>query len=231
MRIDSTRARWARDEIATLDPVVDNERIMHLSAEVRYGDPVLAMALVTAGFARQMAVPSIARFVHRGGRAPIMRETRKRNDDTMVFFGEFLRHGHSTAQGRAAIERLNEVHAPFPIHNDQMLYTLASLTFDGVRILALLGLDPFTQKEKDASFHFWRGVGQRMGVTGHPPTIEKFAAWMQDYEREHWAWSEGGEAVARSLIDDFASRWLPTGLQRVARELILALMEDEMLDA
>ena len=46
-----------------------------------------------------------------------------------------------------------------------------------------------------------------------------------------WAWSEGGEAVARSLIDDFASRWLPTGLQRVARELILALMEDEMLDA
>jgi hypothetical protein len=230
MGIDLSRARWARNEIATLDPVTDNERIMHLSSEVRFGDPVLAGALLTVGFSRQMAVPSIAAVVHRRGRAPIMTDTRKRTNDTLVFFGEFIRHGHSTAEGRAAIERLNELHAPYPIRNDQMLYTLASQTFDPIRIPALLGLDPLTQKEKDAGFHFWQGVGRRMGVTDLPATIEECSAWMQDYERENWAWSEGGEAVARALIDDFAARWLPTGLQRVARELTHALMEDEMLD-
>ena len=230
MRSVLAKAHWARDEIASLDPVVDNERIMHLSVEVRYGDPVLAAAIFAVGFARQMAVPSIATVVHRGGRAPIMTDSRKRNDDSLVFFGEFLRHGHSTDKGRAAIDRLNEIHAPFPLRNDQMLYTLTSLTFDAVRIPALFGLDPMTQIEKDASFHFWQGVGRRMGVTDLPATAEECHAWMQEYERENWAWSPGGEAVARMLVEDVAARWLPTGLQRVARELMLSLMEDEMLD-
>jgi mpaB/rubber oxygenase-like protein len=225
-----TKPRWARNEIAALDPVVDNERIMHLSAEVRYGDPVLAAVLFTVGFARTMAVPSIAAVVHRGGRAPIMTESRKRNDDTLVFFGEFLRHGHSTPEGHAAIDRLEEIHAPFPIRNDERLYTLASLSFDAVRIPALLGLDPMTPNEKEAAFHFWQGVGRRMGVTDMPATRAECEAWMYEYEREHWGWSPGGEAVTRALIDDFSARWLPTGLQRVAHELIPALMEDEMCD-
>jgi hypothetical protein len=224
------RAHWARNEIASLDPVADNERIMHLSVEVRYGDPVLAAAIFAVGFARQMAVPSIATVVHRRGRAPIMTQSRKRNDDSLVFFGEFLRHGYSTAEGHAAIDRLNEIHAPFPIRNDQMLYTLTSLTFDAVRIPALLGLDPMTQIEKDASFHFWQGVGRRMGVTDLPATIDECQAWTQEYERENWAWSEGGEAVARVLVDDLATRWLPTRLLPVGRGLIHSLMEDEMLD-
>lgn len=225
------KARWARNEIAALDPVADNERIMHLSAEVRYGDPVLAALLFTVGFARQMAVPSIAKVVHRAGRAPTMTQSRKRTNDTLVFFGEFLRHGHSTPEGHAAIDRLEEIHAPFPIQNHERLYTLASLTFDGVRIPALLGLDPMTHNEKQAPFHFWQGVGRRMGVTDMPATIDELEAWMYAYEREHWAWSPGGEAIAGALIDDFASRWLPTRLQGVARTLVLAFMEDEMCDA
>jgi len=231
MVTDLSRARWAREEIATLDAVADHERITHLSAEVRFGDPVLAGALYTVAFARQMAVPSIAAVVHRGGRSPIMTRTRKRNDDTMVFFGEFLRNGHSSTAGRVAIERLNEIHAHFPIRNDQSLYTLASLTFEAVRIPGLLGLDPLSEKEKVANFHFWQGVGRRMHLTDQPDTPEAFWAWMQDYEAANWGWSRGGAAVAHAMVDDFAARWLPAGLQRVARELTLALMEDELLDA
>ncbi|WP_051471924.1 oxygenase MpaB family protein [Patulibacter minatonensis] len=230
MAPDRKHARWARDEIAALDPVVDNERITHLSAEVRFGDPALAAALYTVAFARQMAVPSIAAVVHRGGRSPIMVRTRKRNDDTLVFFGEFMRHGHSSPEGRAAIERLNEIHAQFPIRNDQSLYTLASLTFEAIRIPALLGADPLTQAEKDANFWFWRGVGARMHLTDMPESLDAFWSWMQVYEREHWAWSAGGAAVARAMIDDYAARWFPPELQRVGRELTLALMEDELLD-
>jgi hypothetical protein len=230
-RIALRHPYWARREIAALDPFRDHERITHLSAEVRFGDPVLAAALYTVAFARQMAVPSIAAVVHRGGRSPIMVRTRKRNDDTMVFFGEFLRHGHSSPRGIAAIDRLNEIHAGFPIRNDQSLYTLASLTFEATRIPGLLGLDPLTRAEQEANFHFWQGVARRMHLTDLPPTPEAFRAWMRDYEREHWAWSRGGEAVARAMVDDLAARWLPAGLQRVGRELTLALMEDELLDA
>ena len=225
-------SRWAREEIARLDARDDPERIAHLSAEVRYGDPVLTAALYTVAFCRQMAVPSIAAVVHRGGRSPIMRETRKRNDDTMVFFGELLRLGPSSPGGQATIRRLREVHAPFPITNDQNLYTLASLAFEGERIPGGLGADPLSPKEKEAAYHFWSAVGRGMGIAGIPPTPAAFWAWTLAYEREHWSHSKAGETVARAMIDDYAGRWFESpALRRAGRELTLAMMEDELLDA
>lgn len=225
------RWTWARDAMAGLDPVADNERYTHLSAEVRYGDPVMTAALYTVAFCRQMAVPSIADVVHRGGRGPIMRTTRKRNDDTMVFFGEFLRHGYGSARGRAAIERLDQIHAPFPITNDQSLYTLSSLALEAHRIPALLGVALLTPAEKEANFRFWRGVGITMGLRDIPETRAAFAAWVAEYERANWAYTPGGAAVARALIDDYAARWLPGPLRFLGRDFIMALCEDDLLDA
>lgn len=220
---------WARDEIARLDAETDNERITHLNAEVRFGNPTLAVALYTVAFCRQMAVPSIAAVVHRGGRSPIIRTTRKRNDDTMVFFGEFMRHGHSSERGRAAIARMNEIHSQFPISEDQKLYTLASLTFEQERIPRALGLEPIPAKAKLANYHFWRSVGELAGITHHPPTYEAYWQWTRAYEREHWRFSSGGRAVADAMIDDFGAR-LPRTTRRVGRELLLATFDDELLD-
>jgi hypothetical protein len=222
--------RWARNTIAELDPRVDDARITHLSAEVRYGDPVLTAALYTVAFLRQMAVPSIAAVVHRGGRGPIMRSTRKRNDDTMVFFGEFMQNGHSSERGRAAIERLNEIHAPFPITNDQSLYTLASLSFEAARIPSFVGVDLLTDREKEANLRFWRGVGKQMGLHDIPETYDEFWDWSCRYERDNWAFSAGGVAVAQAMIDDYAARWLPPRLQFLGRAFVAALCEDELLD-
>ncbi|KAA0016769.1 oxygenase MpaB family protein [Antrihabitans cavernicola] len=222
--------RWARDSIAALDPVADNERITHLSAEVRYGDPMLTAALYTVAFCRQMAVPSIAKVVHRGGRGPIMRDTRKRNDDTMVFFGEFMRSGYSSDRGRAAIERLNRIHAPFPITNDQSLYTLASLAFEADRIPARFGVKLLSRNEMEANYRFWCGVGTAMGLHDIPPTYDEFSAWAREYERANWAYSPGGSAVARTMIDDYAARWLPSRLRFLARTFVATLCDDELLD-
>lgn len=168
--------------------------------------------------------------MHRGGRSPIITETRKRNDDTMVFFGEFLRNGPATERGRAAIARLNEVHASFPITNDQNLYTLASLSFEGVRVPALLGFDPLTDKEQQANLRFWRAIGTQMGIDAIPEDHGEYLAWMVAYEREHWAWTAGGEAVARAMLDDYVARWFPPAWRRVGRELAKGYIEDELLD-
>jgi hypothetical protein len=223
--------RWARDEIATLDADADFERVTHLSAEVRFGDLALTAALYTVAFCRQMAVPSIAAVVHRGGRSPIMLATRRRNDETMVFFGEFMALGPTTPAGRAAIERLNAIHARFPITNEQSLYTLASLAFEAERIPALLGLEPLGEKEHQANFRFWQAVGDGMGLTGIPATRTAFRAWTEAYERAQWAPTPGGCAVARAMVDDFGARFPTAALRRCGRELVLALMEPELLDA
>lgn len=221
--------RWARREIARLDPVADHERITHLSAEVRYGDPVLTAALYTVAFCRQMAVPSIAAVVHRGGRGPIIRRTRTRNDDTMTFFGVFMKEGHSSPAGRAAIDRLNLIHSRFPITEDQSLYTLSSLVLEADRIPALLGVDLLTDKERVANFHFWREVGRLMGLSQIPTSYEDLMSWTLEYEAANYGWSEGGRAVADAMVDDFGRRFALPRLAPLARRAILGVMDDRLL--
>ncbi len=222
---------WARDELHGLDPVADHERIAHLVNEVRYGDAPLTAALYTVAFCRQMAVPSIAAVVHRGGESPIMQDTRGRNDTTMTFFGEFLTYGHSSDLGRRSIAKLNEIHARFPITGEQSLYTLASLTFEADRTARRLGVRLLTGSEKLANFHFWRGVGHEMGLTEIPHTYEELWDWTLAYEAEHYAFSPGGRAVADAMLHDFASRFLPAPMLRVGRELVLAAMDERLLGA
>ncbi|MBJ8344375.1 DUF2236 domain-containing protein [Antrihabitans sp. YC2-6] len=221
--------RWARDIAARLDPVADHEYLTHLTLEVRYGDPILTSALYTVAFCRQMAVPSIAKVVYRGGRAPMIQATRKRNDDTMVFFGEFMRQGYSSGRGRAAISRLNQIHSRFPITNDQSLYTLASLALEPARIPAMLGCEVLTATEMDANLRFWQGVGRAMGLHDIPDTTTEFHSWTIAYERSTWAWSHGGAAVARAVIDDYAARWFPSKLQWFGRAFAMALCDDQLL--
>ncbi len=107
--------------------------------EVRFGWPPIAAAFYTVAFARQVAVPSIAYILHRGGRSPVFTQSRKRNDDTLVFFAEFFHHGHSSARGREAVDRMQEIHGHFPITQEDSLYTLSTIITEGPRAGALVG--------------------------------------------------------------------------------------------
>ena len=222
---------WAREELASLDPVRDHERAAHLATSVIYGDPPVAGALYTIAFLRQMAVPSIARVVHRGGRGPSVRDPRKRNDDTITIFGEILRNGYSSPAGRAMIARMTAIHARFPISNDENLYTLASLALEPTRVPQLLGRQLMSDALLDATFLFWRGVGLEMGVSGIPETRAGYLSWTYAYEAENWGFSEGGREVADAMLDDYADRWAPRRLRPLARAAIRSICDDALLRA
>ena len=128
---------WARRRIRGLDPERDYREINHLAFEVRYATPIFTHTLFSIAFARQAAVPSIARTLYRGGRGASITATRKRSDDTLLFFGEFYRHGDSPA-GRAVADQLNAIHSRFPISNDEHLYTLATLMCEPLRMSRFL---------------------------------------------------------------------------------------------
>jgi hypothetical protein len=53
--------------IAALDPEEDHEEVARLTLEVLYGDPIGVHAGLLIGFSCQVAVPSIARVIYRGG--------------------------------------------------------------------------------------------------------------------------------------------------------------------
>lgn len=215
--------------VETLDPVRDNEEATHLSVEVCYGDAMFVHAAYTVAFARQVAIPSIARIVYRTGNGDMMRDVRSRNDDTLLFFGELLRHGHSSARGRAVIDRMEQIHARFGITDDDKLYTLGSLAFEADRIAAHLGLDVFSDRERTARYHFWRGVGDYMGLPV-PDTREKFLAWVTGYER-HYAYTDGGRALVDQLFDDWRERWFPGKLKGFAEPALLLLLDQPLREA
>jgi hypothetical protein len=210
--------RWARDEIAALDPVADARRITELSFEVRVGSPLLIHAMFSLAFARQVAVPEIAEVLYRDGRGLIMRNPRKRNNDTLVRFGQLIGGDES------AIARIQQAHSPYPITNDLNLYTLATLACEPRRIAG----DYFSDTEIRAHYEFWAQVGRALGIEGIPPDPEAFMAFYTDFEARRYAPTPAGRAVTRSLADEFASRWFPARSAPVARDLFFSLFDERL---
>lgn len=219
---------WARREIAALDPSRDDERIVQLMNEVRFGWPPLAAAFYTVAFARQVAVPSIARTLHRGGRSPVFTQPRKRNDDTLVFFAEYFRHGHSSERGRAAVDRMQEIHGHFRIENDDYLYTLTTIITEGARAGALIGLQPMTWAEREANARFWARIGEHMHLDGVPGSYDEAHTFVTNYERDQWGHTAAGEAVATAVIDDYLARWVPPRLHALAFRAFTVILGPEL---
>lgn len=140
--------------INTLDPVADSAEIARLSLVALHGNPALTYALFTVAFMKQVAVPPMARILYRRGGGDIMQFPARRNDDTLLFFGQLLDHGPTSPTGRAWIERLNQIHAHFPIRNDDSLYTLSTLALDPHQITSDLAHSPFTATELEAQWLF-----------------------------------------------------------------------------
>jgi hypothetical protein len=217
-----------RRRIAALNPVEDNEEAARLTFEVLYGDPIAIHAAYLIGFSRQVAVPGIAHVIYRGGGGENLRDVARRTDDTLALFGAFFRYGHSSPQGRAAIARMEQIHARFAITDEQKRYTLATLIFEGERIGRHLGFDPFTASQREAAWRFWRGVAEQMPLGGLPPTADELRRWMLEYEREHWRYTDEARRVVDQFFEDWTTRWFPRRAKGLGRQALLALMGEDL---
>lgn len=217
-----------RRRIAALDPVADNEEAARLTFEVLYGDPIAVHAGYLIGFSRQVAVPGIAHVIYRGGAGENLRDVAGRTDDSLALLGAFFHWGHSSPRGRAAIARMEQIHKRFAITDEQKLYTLATLIFEGERIGRQLGFTPFTANQREASWRFWRGVAEQMPLGGLPPTAEELWRWMLEYEREHWRYTDDGRRVVDRFFEDWTTRWFPRPARGLGRQILLALMDEDL---
>ncbi len=220
---------WARKRIAELDVEKDFVEINHLAFEVRFGSKLFTHALFSVAFARQMAVPSIAKVVNRGGKGPSITDTRKRNNDTLLFFGEFYRHGNSP-EGRKVADQLNRIHSRFPIDSEQNLYTLATLMCEPIRMSRFLtGKNIFSPKETRALYLFWKMVAEMLLITDIPEDEHAMYRFYEEYERKHFTYSEAGKQVLNALSNEFADRWFPKFAALFAKQVFLSLFDDHLL--
>ena len=207
-------------EIRGLDPVADHQRITMLSMRVDF--PFDTTRALELALFRTFGVPSISALLHRT--AEFERRAQKRYDDTDIIVSEMMEHGYDSARGRAALARMNAIHGRFKIANEDLLYVLSTFVLEPIRFNARFGWRRMTEKETLALFHFWRAVGERMGIRDIPARFEDFERYSTEYETRRYRFTEANRAVGQATVNLFAG-WFPRPMHPLVRQAIYALLD------
>src|SRR3954447_9856421 len=136
------------EEIRTLDPERDHQRIVFLSKGYDFAFDT-TRALEFALF-RTYCVPSISGLLDRTGE--FRQRAQKRYDDTDIIVSELMEWGYDSERGRAALRRMNQIHARFALGAEDSLSVLSPFVFEPIRWNARFGWRPFCTQERLAQF-------------------------------------------------------------------------------
>ncbi len=228
-----TTGRTLRAHVDSLDPAADDEEITAQVSNVLFADAYFAHSIYLVTFARQAAVPAIAKVLYRSGNGDIATDPRRRNNDTIIFFTEFYRRGYRSEEGRAAVERMEEIHSRFLIDDELKLYTLATVMLEPDRLAMQFGQDPFSDVDRQARWHFWCGIADVMGLQLPAATRDGFLQWMVEYEDANYANTVDGRGCYEGLVEDWL-RWYPSWVPNrewLARQSLAGLLDDKLRDA
>ena len=213
-------SRWT-DEIERLDPSLDYERIVFLLSTCEFAWDI-EKSLEFALF-RTYGVPSISGLLSRTG--AFLNETRKRYDDTELLLSEISENGQDSDRGRAALDRINAMHAHYRISNADMLYVLTTFVVEPVKWLDRFGRRPMTRKERDAWTNYYRAIGSRMGIDAIPERYEAFDAYGRAYEEAHYRYAKSNAEVGGATRDLLLSFYLPKWVVPYGRPFVHALCD------
>ena len=215
-----------RDRLLLLDPVADCHEVYRtLSTEEFPWDITRALELALY---RTYAIPSIAALLDETGEFRL--RTQKRYDDTVLLLSEVAEQGPDSPTGRAAVRRINQIHARFAISNDDMLYTLGTFVFVPLRWLDRWGWRPLTRVERQGSFHYYRRLGALMNIRDIPTELEDFERWFDAYEDAHLAYGAPQERTAVATRE-LVVGWFPGPVAPLVRLGVHGMLEPSLREA
>jgi hypothetical protein len=223
-RDDRHRAANAR-----LDPAADHRAISHtLSAYEFPWDTETALSLALF---RTFAVPTISRILL-DSRA-FTEDTRRRYDDTELLLSEVEEHGYDGDRGRAALRRINRMHAAYPIRPIDLTCVLSTFVAEPNRWIERYGWRPVTEAERAAGWRYWREIAARMDVPGMPDDLDTFLAWNRAFEAAEFRYDPANHEVADATMTMYLREvyGVPEPLLPAARQAALALLEPELVAA
>ncbi|WP_338693081.1 oxygenase MpaB family protein [Streptomyces sp. Q6] len=219
------RNHWIR-RILDLDPERDFEEIYRISSTHEF--PWDTMQALGFALYRTYAVPSIGQLLRKTGE--FTARPQKRYDDTVLILDAPGEHGLDSPRGREAIRRMNQMHRAYAISNDDYLYVLSTFVVVPKRWMDDYGWRPYSRHEVRAATNYYRALGKRMNIQDIPATYDEFEAYMEAYERRHFAFDEGGRAVSEATLD-LMSSWYPGPLGPLMRTASLCLMDAPLRSA
>lgn len=212
-----------RDRIRALSPETDYLRIYQLM--LRYEFPYDLKLGLNLAFNRSFSIPAIAALHVATGE--MTERTQKRLDDTGILMYEMILNGFDAGRGRDALRRVNQLHRPYDITNDDYLYVLACLIVIPMRWLARYGWRAPSPQEYAASYHLFRHIGRRMGITGIPDSYAAVESWMEEHEAAYLAPSDDAAAIERATRMRLLAR-LPRVLAPIGDALVTSLYDERL---
>jgi len=213
-------------EIPSLDPERDAARIAYLIA--CYEFPWDTTRSLEIALFRTFCDPDISALLDRTGEFRL--RAQQRYDDTDLLVSELLENGYDSERGRRALRRINQQHGRFVVANDAFLYVLSTFVFEPIRWNRQFGWREMTETERLGWFHFWRAVGQRMGIRAIPAEYARFEAFSAQYESAHFRFAESNARVGNAVLGMFC-RWFPAPARPLVRNAIVALLQDPIRHA
>lgn len=212
--------------IQQLDPVADTDEICCLIAGYEFPwDVTRALELALL---RTFCVPSIGKLLDQTGE--FRHRPQKRYDDTGLIVSMMLKWGCNSEQGRAAIQRMNQMHGHFPISNDDFLYVLSTFIYEPIRWIERFGWRRLCEVEKQALYQFWVQAGQQMEIQNIPASYQAFEQFNRAYEAQQFRLTPATQKVGTSTVELFLS-WFPKPLRPVVKPQVYAMMDDAMIAA
>jgi hypothetical protein len=215
------------DLVSRLDPERDHQRIVRLSGCWDFPWDVprsLEIALL-----RTFAVPSIGGLLHRTGE--FSHRPQRRYDDTTLLIAEIVEWGYDHPRGRAALDRMNAIHARYRISNDDFRYVLSTFVLEPMRWNTRFGWRPLSRNERIAGLVLWREIGRRMGIRGIPEDLAALEELNVAYERDRFRRVPGGVAVAAAGRDLILGWYLPASLHPLGARALAAMLDAPLLEA
>ncbi len=213
-------------KIEAMDPAQDAMAICHLLAGYEF--PWDITRALEIALLRTFCVPTIAKLLHKTGE--FQTHTQKRYDDTGIIVSELFKWGYGHPRGQAFLQRMNAIHSRFPIANQDYLYVLSTFIYEPIRWCDRFGWRPLSTLEKQAMYHFWVAVGERMGIVHIPDSYGGFETYNQTYEQQHFTYAVANQRVADATRAMLLG-WFPVGVRTLANKAIPALLDDPLLQA
>lgn len=209
-------------EIAQLDAQRDCQRIAHLLAAYEFPwdlQRALELALFyTYGSARVSKLLDATGEFRRNGQ--------KRYDDTRLLINHIIDAGWDSEVGRRAFDRMNRSHGHYRIPNDDFLFVLWTFMEFPIRWTRAYARRAMTDHEQRGWFHFWVGVGERMGLEGIPASKEAFDRWVDDYKDAWFVPNDASARVAAATVG-ILEGWVPRPLRRRVASVVYAFFDDD----
>ncbi|GAB3479265.1 oxygenase MpaB family protein [Nocardiopsis coralliicola] len=179
---------------------------------------------------RTYAVPSVGGLL--GDTEEFTDRTQHRYDDTALILGAMMEHGFEPGRGRDALRRMNQMHRSYDISNEDYLYVLSTFVVMPVRWLNDWGFGwrRLSAHEVRANTNYYRSLGRHMGIKEIPETYEAFLKYFEDYEAEHFDFTQGGRDVSDATLELMLS-FSPNWQRPLMRKFTMALMDDHLAEA